>query len=159
MIWADNLPSGNSSISHLGQSVLLKWHFISGGFVCMHLNINLMAHKQCPRAGTLSIRNDTRLCARYLDSVNFFVSFLELQNFLISSNYVNPAPPHSRRIHVFLWIHRLSVWVWDNYQELNRRFGFYITLRRRPTEKIAETPFRQPKKGFTKSPNNLKLVK
>ena len=38
----------------------------------MHLNINLMARKQCARAGTLSIRNDTRLCARYLDSVIFY---------------------------------------------------------------------------------------
>lgn len=45
---------GNSSISHLGQLALLKWRFISGGFVCTHLNINLMGHKLCLRAGTLS---------------------------------------------------------------------------------------------------------
>lgn len=43
----------NSSISHLRQLALLKWRFISEGFVCTHLNINLMGHKLCLRAGTL----------------------------------------------------------------------------------------------------------
>lgn len=53
---------GDSSISNIRQLAMLKWRFISGGFVCTHLNVNLTCHKLCLRAGTLW--NDARAAVR-----------------------------------------------------------------------------------------------
>lgn len=68
----------NSSISHLRQLALLKWRFISEGFVCTHLNINLMDHKLCLRAGTLWGWRMNRGLKPRIEFVNLFVSFYTL---------------------------------------------------------------------------------